>query len=268
MWFIAIVLAALLLAILRLTSRYHYGRKSQRLLLVDLAGSLILGLALARFYFLSGAAEPYLALGGLGIGLLIFVFAALVTAELLRKAQQRVFDERLGALRGREQALLRELDNLNREMRSELRRREETEHTGQVRERQFEGHRERIERWKHEGGAVRIRSIKVEEWDREFRSLDAAGRADRRAALEKELALAQDSERRTHLEVMLAVAALAEEGQGAAATPSEAGLSDQTIATVGPKRRKVEADLAVTRSDLGDWQRRLTDFLAREIRLD
>ncbi len=268
MWFIAIVLAALLLAVFRLTTRYHYGRKSRRLLLVNLAGSLIAGLALARFYFLSDAVGLYLTLGGVGLGLLVFIFAALATAEILRKSQQRVFDDQLRVLRGREQALLRELDSLNREMRSELKRREEADHEGRTKQHRFEGYRDRIERWKHEGGAARIRSIKVEEWDREFRSLDTAGRAERRAAVEKELNEATEPERRVHLEVMLAVAALVEEGQGAAAPASEEGRSDSAISTVAHKRRKVEADLAATRSDISDWQRRLADFLAREIRLD
>ncbi len=268
MWFLAIVLAGLLVAIFRLTTRYQYGRKSQRLLLLDLAGSVVLGLALARYFFLPGATGVYLVLGGLGIGILVFIVAAVVTAEVLRKARQRVFDERLGQLRARELSLQRDLDTINRDMRAELRRREETDRAGQATEHRLRGRRERIERWKLEGGAARIRSIKVDEWDQEFRSLDPAARAARREGLEKELAQGPEPGRREHLEIMLDVLDLASEAAPAEAASEEPGTSDQVISSLARKRREIEAEMATTRSDLADAQRKLAEFLAREIALE
>lgn len=268
MWFLAIVVAGLLGATFRLTTRYQYGPKSQRLLLADLAGSIVVGLVLARYFFLAEATGVFLILGGLGIGVLVFVLAALVTVEVLRKARQHEFDTRLADLRGREQRVLAQLDGLNRDMRSELRRREEADQAGHARRQRLESHRDRVERWKHEGGAARIRSIKVEEWEQEFRALGAEARLERRAALEEELVAATDPERRSHLEAMLAVAALTDEGETSAAAPSDERGSDQGISAAADRRREAETELAATRTEMREWQQKLREFLAREIKLE
>jgi len=268
MWFLALVVGALLFSVFRLTTRYFYGRKSQRLLLLDLAGSLVAGLALARFWFFTEAAGLYIPLAGLGIAVFLFVFSALAMAEILRKRQQRDYDGRLATLRTKEQAFLRDLESVTRQVRTELRRREEVEGAGRTREPDLEDYRDRVDRWQRGSGAARIRTIKVEEWDQEFRRMDSGELSARRTALDKELRETTDPERCSQLEAMLALAALVTGGGEAGGVPSGSDGTDQVITDMAQRRRKTEAELAIIRADISEWQRRLSDFLSKEIRLD
>ncbi len=266
MWLVAIGLAALLLGVFRLTTRYEYGPKSRRLLSLDAVGSLVGGLALARGVFpqTSGA---YFYLAALGLALPLFVASAVVTVEVLRKGQQRAFDERLAALALREQALLRELDAVDRRVRAELQSRQEAERDGQDLELELEGHRRRVEAWKHGQGVARIRSVKVEEWKAELEGLDPEDLAARRSALEAELAQAADDERRSQLEVRLALAALVAADRRTRAGAERIEASDQAISAAARKRRELEAELASVQAQAADWRRRLSEFLSKEINL-
>jgi len=268
-WFLAILLAGLLLAVFRLTTRYRFGPRSRRLVLADLAGSILAGLALAHYYLWPGAAGVYVVLGGLAVALGLFIPAALVTAELLRKKKQRVFDDKLAALQRREQELVSELERLACEVRAVLSRREQTARAERAETSGLEASRRLVERWKNEPGAARIRSIKVEEWTQEFRQLDAEGRAARRAALADELSAAEDADRRAQLEAMMAVLDLVEGSPSAGREPSDRGGGDPEGAFEELSRRKerLEADLEAARREIAEWRRRLADFLAREIEL-
>ncbi|RJQ06377.1 MAG: hypothetical protein C4551_08330 [Bacillota bacterium] len=266
MYLVAIAVALVLFSVFRLTTRYEYGPASRRLLLVGLGGSIALGLVLApRLFTLSGG---YYYLAALAVALLVYVFVALATAEAMRKAKQRVYDERLAALREREQALLRELESVNRQVRAELRQRQEAERSGRETEDRLEGHRRTVEAWKRAGGAARVRTIKIEEWDAEFRSLPPSELQDRRASLVKELETVSDPERRSQVEAMLSVLALAAESSRNEAVAGEVRTVDENLSGCIRRRREIEEELGRVRSEIDEWQRRLTDFLSKEIRLD
>jgi hypothetical protein len=266
-WFIAIVLAGFLLSVFRLTSRYGYGPKSRRLLLLNLAGSLIAGLALARVWLRSEAGGTYVSLGGLGIALPLFVFSSLAAVEILRKRKQRGYDENLSLLRARQQTLLLELESLTREARANFRRCEEVAREGIEVEGLLAECQERVTRWQRGGGAARIRTIKVEEWRQEFDALSPAALGTRRSALQTELEKETEPERRSQLEAMLALATITASGREA---PGQtAGLPDHPAAAgLTGRRRVIEAELASLQADISQGQRRLSDFLAKEIRLD
>lgn len=266
MWLIAAVFAGLLLATFRLTSRYEYGPKSRRLLKLDLLASLVAGYVLAHLVFFPDATGVYLALASAALALVAFVFLALATAEVLRKNQQRVYDERLADLRRREQVLLAEFEATNRQMRAELRRDELAESATRREQREIEEHRQRVEAWKREGGAARIRSVKVEEWENELRALDPGALAARRAAAEEELAASPDPERRAHLEVLLSLCVMVSSGFRAV-EPDAKTLRD-SVAGAAERRRKVEEELSHVRAAIAEWERRLSEFLSKEIVLE
>lgn len=266
MWFVAIVVGALLVAVFRLTTRYHYGPRSRRLLAAEIAGSLLLGLGLSRWWLFVSATGVYFILAGLMVSVVVFILAALTTAEVLRKSRQRVFDERLFALQAQEQKLTAELNKANRMMQAEMRREEVAGSDARAQEGRLASDRQRIETWKHASGTARIRSLKIEEWEGEFRALDSAGLDARQTALEAERSGKLDPERVAQIEVLLALVNIARDSVLMASpvpVVPEPGVRDLVR-----RRRELEGELAGVRAELGNWQRRLAEFLAKEIVLD
>ncbi|MEW6032997.1 MAG: hypothetical protein AB1645_09005 [Bacillota bacterium] len=268
MWLLALLFAGMLLATLRLTTRYEYGPRSVRRLRLVLAGSLVLAFAVARFFVFRNP-EPFpLALATVGLTVPLFLFSALVVVELLRKEKQRVYDERLEKLKRREQALLAEVEETVLLTRRELRRQEELEASGRDGLRRLDDCRSQVEAWKREGGAARIRSLKVEEWEAEFRALDPRALDERRLALEAELQTAADPERRSQLKAMIAVARLVAGDDETEETVGESKRIERSVADLARRRRAAEEALARVRNELREWRGRLADFLAKEIHLD
>jgi len=271
LWFLAIVVVALLLAVFRLTTRYSYGPKTRRLLTVEAVLSLLFGLGLARWAVFPDAEGGALVLAAAALGLGVFVFAALGTVELLRKAKQRVYDDVLVRLKEREQSLELEVEKLERRVRAEASRREVAQGVTRARDRRAEGYRRAVEDWVRAGGAARIRTIKVEEWKAELRSMDPPALAARQRELEEQLGRAPDPERRAQLEAMLALTNLVlEQTQappgtaGGQATPA----APDADASVEDRLRELREELERVRADSACWRRHLSDFLSREIDLD
>ncbi len=267
MWLVGMVIAALLLGTFRLTTRYEYGPRSRRLLGLALGASVAVGFLLADLWLFPDLSGGYLVLAAAGLTLPVFVVLALVVTELLRLRKQELFSREISALRAREMELEKTLEDVDRRVRNELRRREEAERAARTLARDLEVHRERVERWQREGGAARIRSIKVEEWERELRSLDPAGLRERRARLERELREVADPDRRAQLEVQMSLAVLAASGD-ADRPRSVMRDVEQAVSEAAKERREVEAELGRVRAELTLWQDRLREFLSKEIELD
>jgi hypothetical protein len=266
MWFVAIVVGALMVAVFRLTTRYRYGPRSRRLLTAEVAGSLLVGLGLSRWWLFASATGVYFILAGLAVSVVVFILAALTTAEVLRKNRQRVFDERLLGLQVQEQTLTTELNKANRMMQAETRREEVAGSDARARDGRLAADRQRIETWKHASGAARIRSLKIEEWEGEFQALDPAGLDARQAALEAERSGKPDPERGAQIEVLLALVNIARDS--VRVTLPVPVVPEPGVRDLVRRRRELEDELVGVRAELGNWQRRLADFLAKEIVLD
>lgn len=267
MLFLALALAAMLTGVFRLTTRYEYGPKSQRLLTGVYAASLALGFVWAHYYFTT-ATGFYLLLAAAGLSIPVFVGLAVLAVEVLRKQRQADFDREVESLEGRERQLVRVVDEMDREMRERLRRDAAAERSRRQRESDLSEDRERVETWKHEGGAARIRSIKIEEWESEFGKLGPDQLGPRRSELQAELSHTVDPDRRAQLEVMLSLLRLTESREGLEAAAESARSEHTGAMDVAQRRREAEAELARVRADLSQWRGRLREFLAREIRLD
>lgn len=268
MLFVALIVTAMLVGVFRLTTRYDYGPKSQRLLTVVYVASLGLGLLLARYYFFTTARGFYLLLAAAGLSIPVFVALAVLTVEVMRKGRQAAFDREIEALEARERELGRTVDAMDREMRDRMRRDEATVRSQRQQDAELAEDRRRVEAWKHEGGAARIRSIKIDEWSGEFRELGPDQLARRRCDLRAELADAPPADRRAQLEVMLALLRLAETRDSVEAAVEGARGERPEVVDLAQRRREAEGELARVRDQLAAWRGRLREFLAREIRLD
>jgi hypothetical protein len=267
MWFLALMVGVLLLALLRLTTRYEYGPRSARALKLVLAASFVFSILLARYVLWAHLETFYLILAATAITLPIFVLAAAVTVEMLRKRKQSVYDQRLRELRSREQALLLEVETHTRQIRHQLRLREEAETAGEGQGQDLGPQRSKVETWKHEGGAARIRSLKIEEWEKDLRALDTTGLEERRRGLERELDAA-DPERRAQIEVQIALTHLVTREKESGAAAGESRRLKQDAAESSLQRRSAEVALAAVRAEIAEAQRRLSEFLSKEIHLD
>jgi len=265
--FAAIIIAALLLASFRLTGRYEYGLRSRRLLGLVLAGSFAAAFLIA-YYFYDIRGGLYLSLATVGLTIPIFVFGALALVETLRFGKQQVFGRRLEVLRLKEQEALERIDALDRRLRERLKDGEQADRTRREREKELESHRKRVEAWKREGGVARIRSIKLEEWERELGALDAEGLEARRREAEEELARGSDPERRSQLQVIISLCVLTAEGSRLKEAVSTSDKVRQDVSGASEERREAEREVERLRAEMQAVRRRIEDFLSKEIVLD
>jgi len=266
-WFLAMVIAALLLATFRLTGRYGYGPRSRRLLGLVLAGSALAAFGLAYFFY-DIRGTLYLALATAGLTIPVFVFAALGVVEALRLSRQRVFGRHLESLRLEEEKVLQRLEVLDRRLRERLKEGEEADKTRRDREKELELYRRRVETWKCEGGAARIRSVKLEEWENELKALGREGLEARRREAEEELERAAEPERRSQLQVIIALCVLTAEADRLSEVATASDQVRRDVAELSEERRRAERELEDLRARMRSVRRRLEEFLSKEIVLD
>ena len=260
------ILLLMVLAAEHVINRFHHTRRSRSFLLAEGAAALILGLVVAYTSF------PILHPGArLLIGVLLAaplaIFTAFVTVELWRKQKQQVFDRHIVRLRREADALMDALDRLRWQL--ERARVEEERQAGerrplQDRRRALEAE---IERWQGTGGVARLRTIKVQDWQRELAGAGEDELQRREAELEQALRSERDPEREATLRVQLALVRLARLDRGGeAADPPPA--SERPSERLRGEKVRLEEQLRVLQAELREWERKRAAFLAERIPLD
>jgi len=185
-----------------------------------------------------------------------YALLAIILAEAWRFALQLEYERKIYALQEEELRLEEELEALRRAGRAEPVRREEAER----REAPPPGARElrdRVERWKLQGGSVRVRTMKVEAWEREIRESSREELVSLARELEQSLGQGGDDVQ-AHLDLVRSYLA---------SEDSEAPRNGRTLQQTGGRDVLLYQQLAATRRELAMWRRKKEDFLKSKITL-
>ncbi len=267
MWLTLTVVALVIAGAHRLTTRYVYGPRSTRVLLVTAAASVVLayGVAARTFPGIKGVLRLVLAAG---LGLPLFILAALVAVEILGRGKQRTYHDAVAALSRREQACLDSIGRIRETMQELVQRHRNAELSGGDLTARAERLNALVDRWQQAEGLARVRGLKVQEWREQLERLDPEGLSERKRCLEGELEGEADRERKEAVRVQLALLELQELGLPGSDPAEHLQLLDRRILELAQERRQLERELAEIRSEMRDWEGRRREFLAREIPLD
>lgn len=265
---IALPLILLVFGSAHLLTRYEYTRRSRRALLLCAVLGYLAGIAFVyrTFPTLRG---PWLFAWGAVVGLVFFVGLALLTVEVWRKLKQLDFDRQVAHFREREDACLVELRELERALEEKFRAYRGLEAAHRERVEDYRGLRRTVEEWQMAGGVARIRTLKVQDWEREFAALDPDALRERIRAIEAEGRAARDDpERRAQLRAQWSLARLALLGD-AAGEPSRAlEALEREITELQAAREARKSELEAVRREIEEWARRRQQFLQKRVVLD
>jgi len=269
--FVIFLIAIVLFASWRLSTRYQYTRKAQTVLQWSAAGSLVAALAFCMLLF-PGLNLLYLALAVTGVFLPLYSLVALAIVETWRKRRQAKYDENIKALRDQEEGILEEITRSHQQIALAEHKRQTLEEIHRERLGDQRRVREFLDQWERGEGLARIRSIKVQEWQEGFSGLSQseidAKRQSLRAQLEELEASRSgggDQERIDQLRAQLSVASLV--SLGAVLGKPNAELSELEKKTDEAKQLKGDAErrLEALRYELSEWERHRNEFLADRI---
>lgn len=270
--FIAFLVAIVLYAGWRLSTRYEYTRKARALLYWLALGAVVVSV-LINLWLFPGLNLLYLVLAVAGMFLPLYSAAALVIVELWRKRRQAMFDENIRALRSEEEKALETITHLQQQIALAEHKRQTLEELHRERLADQRRIREFLDKWERGEGLARIRSIKVQEWREAFAAMSPEQLEARRQELCGDLAeqeaahpTEQDGQDRIdQLRAQLSVLTLVSLGLFLDRPNAELAelekRTDEAKLGKGESERRLEA----VRYELSEWERRRNEFLADRI---
>lgn len=196
---------------------------------------------------------------GLGVGV----------CELWRFRLQSTFDRQLERLEQEEAELLGRLDDIRTSVHHEALRLRESETHSRKTEDDAEKYRVVIEKWQQGEGVARIRSLRVSEWEEQYRSCSSTElmhKAEELLQVAAEARRQGDDDRAELTNVELAVVRLCASEQ---AEPEDAEPTSgaQRVDRLLNQQEQVNRQLEQLRGEISEWKGRKQDFLAHKIKL-
>jgi hypothetical protein len=270
--FIIFLVAIVLSAGWRLSTRYEYSRKARVVLSWTAAGALALSLVFNLFRF-PGLNLLYLSFGVIGVFLPIYAVGSLLIVELWRKRLQALYDSSVKALRADEEKALDRITQLQQQIALAEHKRQTLEEVHREHLADQRRIREFLDGWERGEGLARIRSIKVQEWREGFAALAAAEREARRVELCDQLAAIEPKisgdhtikDRSDQLRAQLSVLSLLQLGAFLDQPNAELAELERKTDEAKAERTDRERSLESLRYELADWERRRNEFLADRI---
>jgi len=270
--FIVFLVAIVLYAGWRLSTRYEYSRKARVVLTWTAAGALVLSLIFNLLRF-PGLNLLYLSFGVIGVFLPIYAVASLLIVELWRKRLQSLYDGNVKALRADEESALDRITQLQQQIALAEHKRQTLEEVHREHLADQRRIREFLDGWERGEGLARIRSIKVQEWREGFAALAAAEREARRVELCDQLAAIElkingdqvVKDRSDQLRAQLSVLSLLQLGAFLDQPNAELAELERKTDEAKAERTDRERSLESLRYELADWERRRNEFLADRI---
>lgn len=270
--------AALLLGVLlgldHVRNRFEHGPRSRRVLAVEAILSYFLALYIT-IRLLPWPAHLSAPLA-VAVALPLFTLMAVVTVEAWRMSRQQEFDAHIARIEREITDVMEKRDEVQRQL-IEARRNQsknETQASSQVfRRRQL---RSRVDDWAQEGGLARIRSLKLEDWQRDLENSEPGEIRSRIENLEDQARRASDggdSERVEQARVQMALAELQLMGSGQAGPKSPSGPGDDVdidkkVDDLTQRAEEYQARMQELEEELAEWRGKKRFFLDQKLRLD
>jgi len=122
----------------------------------------------------------------------IYVGLALATVEVWKYSKVSEFERQISRLEERESSLLERLEEIKTLMSQYRVKEQENNSIRRARASEAESSRKYLDMWLREGGAARIRALKIEEWEKEFSAMDVEEIRSRLGELETQLESLKD----------------------------------------------------------------------------
>jgi hypothetical protein len=272
MQFIIFMVAIVLVAAWRLSTRYKYSQKAQRILSLSAAGALLVSVIFNMWLF-PGLNLLYLLLAIAGVFLPVYSLVALAIVEAWRKRKQSLFDASITALREEEERILETITKNQQQVALAEHKRLTLEQLHRDKLSEQRRISDFLETWERGDGLARIRSIKIQEWREGFGALSRDALEQRRAELCAELEEIESKvggepglqERVDQLRAQVSVASLAMLGETLAKPNTEIGGLERRLLEANSDKSEAERRLEGIRLQLADWERRRNEFLADQI---
>lgn len=270
MQFVIFMIAVVLIAGWRLSTRYKYSHKAQRVLSLSAVGALVVSV-LFNLWLFPGLNLLYLTLAVVGVFLPVYSVIALAIVETWRKRKQSLFDASIAALRGEEEQILEIITRSQQQIALAEHKRLTLEQLHRDKLSDQRRIRDFLETWERGDGLARIRSIKIQEWQAGFAGLPREVLEQRRAGLCDQLeemeAKAEPGlqERIDQLRAQVSVASLVLLGESLAQPNSELGGLERRLDEAKADKAEAERRLEGVRLQLSEWERRRSEFLADQI---
>lgn len=272
MQFVIFLVAIVLYAAWRLSTRYEYTRRARKVLTSAALGSLAFALAFSLWRF-PGLNLLYLMLAVVGIFMPVYALVALLVVEYWRKRLQATYDSNVQALRGEEERALDRITQLQQQIALAEHRRQTLEEVHHERLADQRRIREFLDNWERGEGLARIRSIKVQEWREGFAALSEADLEARRvelcdqlAEIEPRGAVDREAKDRTdQLRAQLSVLSLLQLGEFLDRPNAELAELERKTDEAKQEKNDRERSLESLRYELAEWERRREEFLSDRI---
>lgn len=272
MQFVIFLIAIVMVAAWRLSTRYKYSQKAQRVLSLSAAGALVVSVIFNLWLF-PGLNLLYLVLAIGGVFLPVYSLIALAIVEAWRKRKQSLFDASIAALRGEEESILETITRSQQQLALAEHKRQTLEQLHREKLSDQRRIRDFLETWERGDGLARIRSIKIQEWREGFTAMSRDDLEQRRTELcalldETEVKMRDDEalqERVDQLRAQVSVASLALLGETLAQPNSELGGLERRVDEANADKAEADRRLEAIRQQLSDWERRRSEFLADQI---
>jgi len=272
MQFVIFLIAIVMVAAWRLSTRYKYSQKAQRVLSLSAAGALVVSVIFNLWLF-PGLNLLYLVLAIGGVFLPVYSLIALAIVEAWRKRKQSLFDASIAALRGEEESILETITRSQQQLALAEHKRQTLEQLHREKLSDQRRIRDFLETWERGDGLARIRSIKIQEWREGFTAMSRVDLEQRRTELcalldETEVKMREDEalqERVDQLRAQVSVASLALLGETLAQPNSELGGLERRVDEANADKAEADRRLEAIRQQLSDWERRRSEFLADQI---
>ena len=249
-----------------LLTRYKYTRRSRRALQVSAVGSGLLSYGFIRLHW-PELDILFVYAGSVVLALPTFVVLAIILVEIWRKAKQAEFDVSISSLRNRINQL-EERRFLLRHQLQQLENQATRVQSGNPRDlAEQEELKDRLDRWQQGGGMARIRSIKVEEWQRQFTALGQQELMEERKRLvEDHSARGRDDQDRLQAQLLLVQLEIL--SRRLKEPNSMIHALDKKTDSISHELEQIEEQLPQYEQELDDWIGRRNYFLSRRIVLD
>lgn len=272
MQFVIFMIAIVLVAAWRLSTRYKYSQKAQRILSLSAVGALLVSVIFNLWLF-PGLNLLYLVLAIGGVFLPVYSLVALAIVEAWRKRKQSLFDASIAALRGEEERILETITKSQQQVALAEHKRQTLEQLHRDKLSDQRRIRDFLETWERGDGLARIRSIKIQEWREGFAGMSRDALDRRRGELCTELEDTEGKlpgepglqERVDQLRAQVSVAGLVLLGETLATPNSELGGLERKLHEANADKTEAERRLDGVRLQLSDWERRRNEFLADQI---
>jgi len=255
----------LLAGAMRLYTRFEYTKKSLWGIYTCAAASLGLGLHVGTSRL--GLPPVFGVPVGLGMAAALFVALASALTQAWLSVKIARYDTTIEQLFDREYVEKNRLEDARERVHGEsLKRQGSAQRKRDMSERRAQLV-STIDSWQQGGGIARVRSLKVEEWQKAYKAMDELSLARERDRLKAEAQAAssrpdgQEQARQIRTELAVLDLTVIERHM-----PAEDESPD--IEGLFREEARVKTSLEGIKTDLAEWRRKRSDFLRQKIRLD